>query len=320
VKCNSEQLGVVGYPLSRNLGDEIQSIAAARLLPRVDQFIAREEMDKVDSEVDLLCNGFFIEDPLRWPPSDKVNPLFVSFHVTSHRKADHYLVNEQLASYYKQFEPIGCRDKRTARLFQSIGVDAYFSSCITTTLKNPYSKEDRSDEILLVDPLLKIADKDYREYIAHRMVPEKYRDNVFHLSHHLDQNINYSEKEKIELAEALLDRYAKAKLVITSRIHVALPCLGLGTPVLFVDVGYDMKNGYERFDGIYQFFNVISADNFPVPSQGAIHRLLRKLKVHRLLPMKKLPIDFDNPKPNKEIHQQYADELRLRVNDWLEGL
>ena len=45
MKCNSKQLGVVGYPLSRNLGDEIQSIAAARLLPRVDQFIAREEMD-----------------------------------------------------------------------------------------------------------------------------------------------------------------------------------------------------------------------------------------------------------------------------------
>ena len=34
------------------------------------------------------------------------------------------------------------------------------------------------------------------------------------------------------LAKNLLNKYASAKLVITSRIHCAIPCLSLGTPVL----------------------------------------------------------------------------------------
>lgn len=57
-------------------------------------------------------------------------------------------------------------------------------------------------------------------------------------------------RERFELAKALLQRYANAKLVITSRIHAALPCLGLGTPVILI-CPYDRK----RFDGIAELLN-----------------------------------------------------------------
>ncbi len=58
-----------------------------------------------------------------------------------------------------------------------------------------------------------------------------------------------------ELAKALLQRYANAKLVITSRIHAALPCLGLGTPVILV-CPYDQQ----RFEGLAELLNYIWTD------------------------------------------------------------
>src|SRR5690606_10070852 len=42
-------------------------------------------------------------------------------------------------------------------------------------------------------------------------------------------------RERAEEAQKLLDVYSQASLVITSRIHCALPCVALGTPVIFVD-------------------------------------------------------------------------------------
>jgi exopolysaccharide biosynthesis predicted pyruvyltransferase EpsI len=59
---------------------------------------------------------------------------------------------------------------------------------------------------------------------------------------------------KFQKAEALLEKYAQAKLVITSRLHCALPCIALGTPIIFIpkditDVRYsgylDILDWYE---------------------------------------------------------------------------
>ena len=47
-------------------------------------------------------------------------------------------------------------------------------------------------------------------------------------------------------ARRLLNRYRRASLVVTARMHCALPCVASGTPVVFVHAGY-MK---ERFEGL----------------------------------------------------------------------
>ena len=39
----------------------------------------------------------------------------------------------------------------------------------------------------------------------------------------------------MQCADELLKKYAKAEMVVTSRIHCALPCTGMGTPVIYVD-------------------------------------------------------------------------------------
>ena len=54
------------------------------------------------------------------------------------------------------------------------------------------------------------------------------------------------------MAKNLLVRYSKAKLVVSTRIHAALPCLAINTPVIFINKKYD-----KRYPGIYELLNNI---------------------------------------------------------------
>ena len=54
------------------------------------------------------------------------------------------------------------------------------------------------------------------------------------LARRLSVNDSDRVQERRDAAETLLKRYRAASLVITSRLHCALPCLALGTPVVFL--------------------------------------------------------------------------------------
>jgi len=59
------------------------------------------------------------------------------------------------------------------------------------------------------------------------------------------------------LAQKRLDEYAQAKLVITSRIHCALPCLAFGTPVIFIH----QNLADPRFSGLLEYLHHYSVSN-----------------------------------------------------------
>ena len=65
---------------------------------------------------------------------------------------------------------------------------------------------------------------------------------------------------RFKLAEQLLERLARARLVITSRIHVALPCIAMGTPVIFVDSDLAKKSERARIEEFLPLFNRASID------------------------------------------------------------
>lgn len=61
-------------------------------------------------------------------------------------------------------------------------------------------------------------------------------------------------QERFRRANELLTQYATARLVITSRIHAALPCLAFGTPVL--PVVTDPTD--PRLSGYRQILNIVT--------------------------------------------------------------
>jgi len=277
--------GLLKYKESKvffNIGDNIQSLAAKQFLPSVDVLINREKLAEYQGEqTKVIMNGWFTHNTHNWVPSDAINPLFVSFHINN--TAAPHMLSEKGIAYLKKYQPIGCRDQFSADTLKSKGIDAYFSGCLTLTLDS-YKVDDslRSDEIFIVDPLysyptIEKVTGDYKRFLRSIQNGKIFQlgKKKKHLSGFIDESllksatyINqelksgiYNDDEKFAMAEDLLHKYARAKLVITSRIHCALPCLAMGTPVIFVN-GFESFVDSCRFEGILELFNRIDVNTY----------------------------------------------------------
>lgn len=307
-----------------NVGDNIQSLAAKQFLPQVDTFINREHLaDYKGDKMKVIMNGWFTHNYNNWLPSEDIEPLFISFHVNN--TAAPYMLTEKAVAYLKAHEPIGCRDEFTVETLKAKGINAYFSGCLTLTLDS-YKVDDtlRGDDVYIVDPLYSYPTWEKVTYDWKRLIRSIQNGDFFktgkqqqHLRKFIDEELlktakfinqeppanTYTDAEKFAMAEDLLHKYAKAKLVITSRIHCALPCLALGTPVIFVN-GFDSFVDSCRFEGILELFNRIDIDthtgnftaNFPLPHKIDKNTKIQNLEKHHAIaePMKKTCKDFIN--------------------------
>lgn len=264
-----------------NIGDNIQSLAAKQYLPTLEKHLNREKLaDYKGEKIKLFMNGWFTHNSANWVPSDKITPLFVSFHMNIAAASN--MLSAKGIKYLRKHEPIGCRDKFTEKILRENGINAYFTGCLTLTLDNyKVLDSERGDDVYIVDPLYGYTTFEKVTYDYKSLLRSIYNKSIFsigkrkkHLKNIIDleflnkaKYINhelpskkYSTKEKFELAENLLYKYARAKLVITSRIHCALPCLALGTPVIFLN-GFDSIVDSCRFDGVLDLFNRIDIDS-----------------------------------------------------------
>lgn len=276
-----------------NIGDYIQALASSQFYPQINGFVQRERLKEYDGDdVKIIMNGWYMHDPTHWPPSNKIKPLFVAFHINQTVKDT--LLSDESIKYLKSHEPIGCRDLYTVDLLRSKGVDAYFSGCMTLTLGHKFKSETREPKIYFVDPyvyvsknityylpkipfllrklskIIKLSKKWYGGITLQGVVKsllflQSYRDlfneidlmNAEYVSQAGTDNWPETDAELLSLAKDLVEDYAKASLVITSRIHCALPCLGLGTPVLFTISDKIPSHSLCRLNGLIELFNVI---------------------------------------------------------------
>ena len=103
---------IISYPNSNNLGDYIQKIAAKQFLKEKRIEIDRDNLKNYFGEkIKLIVNGWFMEKPYNWPPSNKIIPFFISFHINP--IIEKYILNKNGVEYLKKHEPIGCRDLYT---------------------------------------------------------------------------------------------------------------------------------------------------------------------------------------------------------------
>lgn len=265
------------YRAQYNVGDYTQSLAAKQFLPKVDEYINREKMsDHSGDETALIMNGWFTHNHSNWLPANSIIPLFVSFHVNS--TAAPFMLNDEGVAYLKKHQPIGCRDEQTVDMLRAKGVDAYFSGCLTLTLDS-YAVPDneREGKVYIVDPFYNYPTTEKVFLTPKYFIRSILNGDAFnigkankHLRNLVDEELlkkaefvtqirplgKDSIPEKFAYAEECLKKYAKAKLVITSRIHCALPCLALGTPVIFIN-SFDKNVDTCRFGGILDLFNRI---------------------------------------------------------------
>jgi len=276
-----------------NIGDYIQSIAARQFLPSVDLYLNREELNKhLVEKVKLIMNGWYMHNPQNWPPTEDIEPLFAAFHMN--KLAEKEMLSARGIDYLKRHEPIGCRDRYTVNLLKSKGIDAYFSGCMTLTLGKTYNHKNIEDGKIYFTDLDSTLKHDFAfklkclyvitikrslmKRIQHRMesfgvkkalrtvtafyvtFSSVFDDNLFteavYKAHEILDTFE-SDDAKFEYANKLLQEYSKAKFVVSSRIHCALPCLGMGTPVAFVTNSMIGEINNCRLDGLKQLFHTI---------------------------------------------------------------
>lgn len=252
--------GIMVFKETINIGDDIQSYAAYKRLPKVDYFIERENMNdfvsKDGSKVKTLVSGWFLRDRYKLPLSPYLNPaLYISCHFSSLNDglgvSKEYLT-PYVVEHIKHYEPIGCRDTSTKKLLSEKGIDTYLSYCLTLTIPK-FKNVKKQKKIVLVDVPSQIKEK----------VSKEYDGKIKEVTHTLDKekNSKLSYEERMNNVESLLKEYQSAEFVITTRLHCALPCLAIETPVLFI---YDDKNidVINRISDYIDFLDYCSLEEF----------------------------------------------------------
>lgn len=297
---------------TKNIGDDFQCIATKDLLEGVEivEYVDRENMNKYNGdEAKIIANGWYMHNPLNWPISKELLPLLISIHISNTKQSNGYIpskimLNKKNITYLLENDPVGCRDTFTYNLLKSKGICAYFSGCMTLTLKTRCTKKE--DYICLVDPTKKlekfIRSKTNREIRIVRPECDDWSENY---------------DERIKQAEDILKIYSNAHMVITSRLHGALPSLAMGTNVLLLEG----KFGDERFEGIKYFLNYTTYDDlysgkYPLNLEKPInnpteYNILRK----NLIKITKAFINNEISKINfEEINNENLEALKNARN------
>lgn len=380
MNCREKKGLMVQYPCSRgrafvckNIGDYVQSIAARQYCDVIDEYIEQEEADTYFPEdkkkIRLIMNGWFQWRAENWPPSEYISPLLISMHI-SPLKAKELLCPEGI-DFLRKNGPVGCRDLYTKELLDSVGVPAYFSSCLTLTLGKTYSVPlNRRSGIYIVDPyfdipplcseidgkkkvniklmissilyflrhfvsICKLAKKSFfKEYsptgfldrnrkfyrpfykatLFYKTYSKKFDKklllNANYITHWIDVDMSKDTNDDLlNIAEELVKKYASAELVITSRIHAGLPCLGLNTPVVFIaNEEVTSENGNfntpGRLGGLIELFRVLSLENGNFSTKDDVLSKINKF--------------YTNTKfKNKEDWKSYAKKLYEKCKSFM---
>ena len=248
MSLNKAKQYAVMWASSDNIGDDIQTKAAINFLSKKGiseySFINREELCNYQGPpVNLIMNGWFMTDPSKFLPPKNIYPIFISFH--SDPRPQYSVINKKNISFFKKFEPIGCRDEHTAMTLSSFGVESYFTGCLTT-LFDEYKGERKGKFLVDINgncpyiPRVEFDKSKFKEW-----------QEVYHL---LDNKYKFNLEYRLNLADKLLEKYRTAEEVITSRLHCMLPCRAMGTKSSFLNPNLKTDS---RFGGMEK---ILSSD------------------------------------------------------------
>ena len=214
-----------------NIGDYMQILAVDNVYSHMG--IKKEDIVYIDTDKLSTYDGDYVVLPIslllhntsgliKYDFSDKILPVFICYttYLTKLHPED--------VGFLTKHEPIGCRDLHAVNLLRKYGIRAYLNGCITALFPKCNIDRRGCDRVFIVDAsdeLLKaIPDrlKEGAELISHLMTP-------------IDSNMK-------DYTKGIYERYKKeAALVITSRLHSAVPCIAAGIPVIFACDKYSSR-------------------------------------------------------------------------------
>ena len=222
----------------------MQSLAGAQYLPGVGAWVdhtalAAHRPPAPHSSTLALGNAWW--GATGWgaftmPPSPSLRLLLTSVNINDWR-----LVGSPASlGYLRREGPVGARDTKTLAQLLAHGVPARFSGCLTLTL-SPHLRSGGGG-VVVVDTAVGGGGWQGEVWVGGEkqlaavsaLVPNLTREEVVTYSHNVGSFSDVSFHHHFQHAYHSLLQVGRARLVVTSRIHVALPAVALGTPVIFV--------------------------------------------------------------------------------------
>lgn len=294
--------GIIIHKETKNIGDDVQWYAASQFLPHVDYAVPREDMFDFKTDngepVAVIGNAWYMWQKWNWPPAKCIVPLFVSMHYSISdvdvQKGESPSTDEFLRGIGKEYmdshAPIGCRDKHTLEVMQNVGIDSYFSGCLTLTIPKHEKIEVEKEYICLVD-VTRDVERIIRKQLAGQPIEIKKFGHIRDAKvPELDWKIKRDEiKERLTI-------YQNAKCIVTGRLHCALPCLAMEVPVYMVTP----KQNSIRLKTYLDFLHHATEDDFLA---GTGYKY-----------------DYMNPPENKKDYVPYREALIERVTKFVEEM
>lgn len=272
--------GLTWRPRTDNLGDDLTALAALQHLPRVDRVLDADALDAPlpglaeDDRLVLLAQGLFLRSSAHWPPEKHIAPVCAGVHISEEdawglpiSTMDGAGLEALLAC-----SPIAARDLRTAGRLAKLNIPHTLTASLILTLEHPAA------------PRKGIICCDVPEEVTNLL--KDFRKDVTVITHELSEPApDFS--SRMEAAKAMLDRYASAEMVFTRRLHCAMACLALGTPVLLLfrpeyeDVArFAPMDEMVRHQPVDAFLREVRRHGMPAPWRnpadvGALQRILK---------------------------------------------
>lgn len=268
---------------SYNSGDDVQSYAGAGWMPFLSE---------IRDRVSALHNytGYYIGNAYLGSMSYKLtdadyedeNMQKITLASIFSSKSGIDGMEGYLRNYTNSVGPFGSRSTMTDSLLKARKIKSYFSACLTLTLdmegavlssdatlqKSRYLQNNilKPTAAILPSPENKTKIV-FIDVVDPQAVPKSVWDseNAIHLTANVEPWYPNCEKkiDRYSYSYKLLSTYAnQAKVVITSRIHAALPATALGIPVIFVENSGSRSNWLPggpqregRVDGLLDMFH-----------------------------------------------------------------
>jgi hypothetical protein len=270
--------GILDY-VTFNVGDWVQSYAALQYLPFVDVKLNRDHLaascSKFSQDVVVIMNGWW-QHSANWPPPRNLIPVPVSMHIAK----PFVMFTEAGLQWFRKHAPIYARDLGTLRHLQSQGIEAQFGGCLTMTIRptqNYRRTRDGRGIVVALDQMDKVLAnfsslRTRPDIVVVRAVGSAFPEG----GSSFPENHNEQKDELWRGAVHNLRIFEMADLVITDRLHVALPGSAVGANVVFLD--RKLSNG--RFDGLLAPAKEVPGQLLPESPMGV--KVLNQTQYHLL--------------------------------------
>lgn len=245
-RIDIETIGFVNHrdKFHINFGDHLQNIIIKDLyqkmgIPEEDIYVLNfNEISTYDGEYLILPINQAISHGLNSFISSKIIPVFLGI------SRDITAIAPEEEMYLNKYAPIGCRDEAIFSYLKKKNIECYLNGCLTVTLERRKNIPQNGKVIIIEAPTYAIE-----------TMPTELKENAIYL-----ENTVYGTYEEIlcsKTAEKFVrDRYAflkeNAALVVTSRMHIASPCIGMGIPVVLVRNSIDYRFSWiDKFIPVY---------------------------------------------------------------------